>query len=103
MCWGGGVCCAKWNSVKVIKREKNETQSERKDLTCFAVFVAIFLPLKSKISMLLSYSDRCFLENRSSLNILAIGLSRVGHTQINACGDFHLCQVDASLSGKLSR
>jgi len=39
----------------------------------------------------------------AALNILAIGLNRVGHTQINACGEFDLCQSDASLTGKLSR
>jgi len=39
----------------------------------------------------------------AALNILATGLSRVGHTQINACGEFNLYQLDANLSGKLSR
>jgi len=40
----------------------------------------------------------------AALNILAIGLKNtVGHTEINACGEFDLCQVDANLSGKLSR
>lgn len=42
-------------------------------------------------------------DHNAALNILAIGLNRVGHTQIHACGEFDLCQVDASLSGKLSR
>jgi len=42
-------------------------------------------------------------DHNAALNILAIGLSRVGHTQINACGEFNLCQLDASLAGKLSR
>jgi putative transposase len=42
-------------------------------------------------------------DHNAALNILALGLSRVGHTQINACGEFDLCQVDVSLSGKLSR
>ncbi|MFN5657594.1 MAG: RNA-guided endonuclease InsQ/TnpB family protein, partial [Pseudanabaena sp.] len=43
------------------------------------------------------------LDHNAALNILAIGLNRVGHTQIHACGEFDLCQIDASLSGKLSR
>jgi putative transposase len=42
-------------------------------------------------------------DHNAALNILAIGLNRVGHTQINACGEFDLCQSDASLTGKLSR
>ncbi|WP_286393811.1 RNA-guided endonuclease InsQ/TnpB family protein [Pseudanabaena mucicola] len=42
-------------------------------------------------------------DHNAALNILAIGLNRVGHTQINACGEFDLYQLDASLSGKLSR
>ena len=37
-------------------------------------------------------------DHNAALNILAIGLNRVGHTQINACGEFDLCQLDA-LSG----
>jgi putative transposase len=42
-------------------------------------------------------------DHNAALNILAIGLNRVGHTQIHACREFDLCQLDASLSGKLSR
>jgi putative transposase len=43
-------------------------------------------------------------DHNAALNILAIGLSRVGHTQTqHACGEFDLCHVDASLSGKLSQ
>jgi len=42
-------------------------------------------------------------DHNAALNILAIGLNRVGHTQIHACGELDLCQIDASLSGKLSR
>ncbi|WP_286390316.1 RNA-guided endonuclease InsQ/TnpB family protein [Pseudanabaena mucicola] len=42
-------------------------------------------------------------DHNAALNILAIGLNRVGHTQIHACGEFDLYQLDASLSGKLSR
>ena len=42
-------------------------------------------------------------DHNAALNILAIGLNRVGHTQIHACREFDLCQIDASLSGKLSR
>ncbi len=42
-------------------------------------------------------------DHNAALNILAMGLNRVGHTQINACGEFDLCQLDANLSGKLSR
>ncbi len=42
-------------------------------------------------------------DHNAALNILAMGLNRVGHTQINACGEFNLCQLDANLSGKLSR
>ncbi|MCY7333922.1 MAG: transposase [Pseudanabaena sp. CAN_BIN31] len=43
-------------------------------------------------------------DHNAALNILAIGLSRVGHTQTQyACGEFDLCQLDASLVGKLSR
>jgi len=42
-------------------------------------------------------------DHNAALNILAIGLNRVGHTQIHAWVEFDLCQVDASLSGKLSR
>jgi putative transposase len=42
-------------------------------------------------------------DHNTALNILAIGLNRVGHTQIHACREFDLCQLDASLSGKLSR
>ncbi|MBU6186042.1 MAG: transposase [Cyanobacteria bacterium REEB444] len=42
-------------------------------------------------------------DHNAALNILASGLNRVGHTQINACGEIDLCQLDASLSGKLSR
>lgn len=42
-------------------------------------------------------------DHNAALNILAIGLNRVGHTQIHACGEFDLCQVDVSLLGKLSR
>ncbi len=34
---------------------------------------------------------------------MAIGLNRVGHTPIHACGEFDLGQVDVSLLGKLSR
>ncbi|MHC5770924.1 MAG: RNA-guided endonuclease InsQ/TnpB family protein [Nostoc sp.] len=41
-------------------------------------------------------------DHNAALNILASGLNRVGHTQINACGEFDLCQVDVSLLGKLS-
>jgi hypothetical protein len=32
-------------------------------------------------------------DHNAALNILAKGLNRVGHTQINACGEFDLCQV----------
>jgi len=42
-------------------------------------------------------------DHNAALNILAMGLNRVGHTQINAWGEFNLCHLDASLSGKLSR
>ncbi len=42
-------------------------------------------------------------DHNAALNIFAIGLNRVGHTQINACGEFDLCQLGASLAGKLSR
>ncbi|MFN9188762.1 MAG: RNA-guided endonuclease InsQ/TnpB family protein, partial [Pseudanabaena sp.] len=42
-------------------------------------------------------------DHNAALNILAIGLNRVGHTQIHACGEFDLYQLDASLSGNLSR
>ena len=42
-------------------------------------------------------------DHNAALNILAMGLNRVGHTQINAWGEFSLCQLDASLAGKLSR
>ena len=43
-------------------------------------------------------------DHNAALNILALGLSRVGHTQTQyACGEFDLCQLDASLVGKLSR
>ena len=43
-------------------------------------------------------------DHNAALNILAIGLKNtVGHTEINACGEFDLCQVDVSLLGKLSR
>ena len=42
-------------------------------------------------------------DHNAALNILALGLSRVGHTQINAWVEFDLCQLDASLVGKLSR
>jgi len=43
-------------------------------------------------------------DHNAALNILALGLNRVGHTQIQyACGEFDLCQLDASLIGKLSR
>jgi len=42
-------------------------------------------------------------DHNAALNILAMGLNRVGHTQINACGEFDLCQLDTSLTGKLSR
>ncbi|MFN7714527.1 MAG: zinc ribbon domain-containing protein, partial [Pseudanabaenaceae cyanobacterium] len=42
-------------------------------------------------------------DHNAALNSLAIGLNRVGHTQIHACGEFDLYQVDASLLGKLSR
>ncbi|TAF56270.1 MAG: transposase [Oscillatoriales cyanobacterium] len=42
-------------------------------------------------------------DHNAALNILAKGLNRVGHTQIHACGEFDLCQVDVSLLGKLSR
>ena len=43
-------------------------------------------------------------DHNAALNILALGLSRVGHTQTQyACGEFDLCQVDVSLLGKLSR
>ncbi len=41
-------------------------------------------------------------DHNAALNILARGLNRVGHTQINACGEFDLCQVDVSLVGKSS-
>lgn len=41
-------------------------------------------------------------DHNAALNILASGLNRVGHTQINAWGEFDLCQVDASLVDKLS-
>ncbi|MEH1959064.1 MAG: transposase [Nostoc sp.] len=41
-------------------------------------------------------------DHNAALNILAIGLSRVGLTRINACGEFDPCQLDVSLSGKLS-
>jgi putative transposase len=43
-------------------------------------------------------------DHNAALNILAIGLKNtVGYTEIHACGEFDLCQVDASLLGKLSR
>ena len=42
-------------------------------------------------------------DHNAALNILAKGLNRVGHTQINACGEFDLCQLDLGLAGKLSR
>ncbi len=43
-------------------------------------------------------------DHNAALNILALGLNRVGHTQIQyACGEFDLCQLDVSLVGKLSR
>jgi len=42
-------------------------------------------------------------DHNAALNILASGLNRVGHTQIHACGENDLCQVDESLLGKLSR
>ena len=43
-------------------------------------------------------------DHNAALNILASGLSRVGHTQTQyACGEFNLCQVDESLVGKLSQ
>ncbi|MBD2576708.1 RNA-guided endonuclease TnpB family protein [Oscillatoria sp. FACHB-1406] len=42
-------------------------------------------------------------DHNAALNILARGINRVGHTQINAWGEFDLCQVDVSLVGKLSR
>ena len=42
-------------------------------------------------------------DHNAALNVLALGLSRVGHTQTQyACGEFDLCQLDASLLGKLS-
>ncbi|MEH2323035.1 MAG: zinc ribbon domain-containing protein [Nostoc sp.] len=42
-------------------------------------------------------------DRNAALNILALGLSRVGHTQTQyACGEIDLCQLDASLVGKLS-
>ncbi|MBD2578531.1 RNA-guided endonuclease TnpB family protein [Oscillatoria sp. FACHB-1406] len=42
-------------------------------------------------------------DHNAALNILARGINRVGHTQINAWGEFDLCQVDVSLFSKLSR
>ncbi len=43
-------------------------------------------------------------DHNAALNILAIGLKNtVGHTEIQACGEFDLCQLDVSLLGKLSR
>ncbi len=43
-------------------------------------------------------------DHNAALNILAIGLNRVGHTQISTPVDeSDLCQVDVSLLGKLSR
>jgi putative transposase len=43
-------------------------------------------------------------DQNAALNILALGLSRVGHTQTQyACGEFDLCQLDVSLLGKLSQ
>jgi putative transposase len=43
-------------------------------------------------------------DHNAALNILAIGLNRVGHTQISTPVDeFDLCQLDLGLSGKLSR
>lgn len=42
-------------------------------------------------------------DHNAALNILALGLSRVGHTQTHyACGEIDKSQVDASLLGKLS-
>lgn len=42
-------------------------------------------------------------DQNAALNILANGLSRVGHTQTQyACGEFNLCQLDVNLSDKLS-
>ena len=43
-------------------------------------------------------------DHNAAINILQLGLkqNRVGHTQIHACGEFDLCQVDVSLLGKLS-
>jgi len=42
-------------------------------------------------------------DHNAALNILAKGLNTLGHREINACGEFDLYQLDASLSGKLSR
>jgi putative transposase len=42
-------------------------------------------------------------DHNAALNILAKGLNTLGHTEIHACGEFDLYQLDASLSGKLSR
>ncbi|MFN4968160.1 MAG: RNA-guided endonuclease InsQ/TnpB family protein [Pseudanabaena sp.] len=42
-------------------------------------------------------------DHNAALNILAKGLNTLGHREINACGELDLCQIDASLSGKLSR
>ncbi|MFN8784602.1 MAG: RNA-guided endonuclease InsQ/TnpB family protein [Pseudanabaena sp.] len=42
-------------------------------------------------------------DHNAALNILAKGLNTLGLREINACGELDLCQIDASLSGKLSR
>ncbi len=43
-------------------------------------------------------------DHNAALNILTLGLSRVGHTPTHyACGEFDLCQIDVNLLGKLSR
>jgi putative transposase len=39
-------------------------------------------------------------DRNAALNILASGLSTLGHRGINACGEFDLCQLDASLADK---
>jgi putative transposase len=41
-------------------------------------------------------------DHNAALNILASGLSTLGHRGINACGEFDLCRLDANLVGKLS-
>ncbi|MFN7716364.1 MAG: RNA-guided endonuclease InsQ/TnpB family protein [Pseudanabaenaceae cyanobacterium] len=42
-------------------------------------------------------------DHNAALNILASGLNTLGHRGINACGEFDLCQLDASLADKPSR